>query len=1565
MIMTTNSLDIITRITVEIHKDNDSKEKLGSGVLYTNRKLSGLVYVLTAKHCLSGLTEQEKVSLRIYNPEKNIYEYHTPVKQQFLLHPVDDAGIVVFNQREFATSNIPSVYVIDKTVGFDEAVTKGFPMASLDQTSEQGESSLVTLHMRYLQEVTSERAFQLSTADDYNEDTIKGMSGAGIFIETCEELYVNGIFTRFTDEERGKVIYSQRLTSFNELLEKEYKRKMPLAFLGHHGLVQKTFKKNVEESVANLGPRYCKKVNVKTGTAKYFDCVAKTPEYYNRLCREIDVWLTEKSYRTRKDSSRIGDFESHLKAIRNDFTTALRGLDISVEAAIDFTSLMRRVDDLQNELADIRHHIYSDYSLLGKKDEQFKKEFEADESRLREISSDLYSFTENFKDLKIDLANNPYLIIKGEAGCGKSHLMGDVAGKRIEDGLPTLLFLGTDFTEGTYENTITSKIGFLGTYQEFLSSFNQIGIQVGSRALLMIDALNEGPQALLWKDRLPGFIKSLKDYPAIGLVVSVRDTYFDDVIPDGVESDLKVTIIEHKGFKGLEYEAVKQFCLAYELNLPNVPILTPEFCNPLFLKIICDTLEASGEKDFPKGFNGISALFNQYFKELDKKFAKKKDEYKYRDVVSAAVKLLAFPVFEAEYNYLRKQDADTILQHHFPACPNLLADLIDNNVLLKTKSQFSDDNVDCIVFSYQRISDFIIAHEIVKKYQNWETFAESINTDKALREVIIEAQWSFKGILESFAILVPEMFGHEITDIAKFIPKDKIKRNYFQCLEFLSEALIDSLAWRSIESINKDAIRKFLNSKKSRVNNDAWWYKLVELSVIPNHPFNADYFHALMMRGTMPQRDGTFQYFFNGCAGYDDERCANPMRRLIDWAWSEDISVKADSESTRLAAITLCWLLSSTYIKHRDEATKALVNLLSEQVNVLIDTMRLFERVDDMYISERMYAVAYGVALRTSSRDGLTKLARYVYETIFKHNNPPKDVLLRDYARNIVEYAKYKVGLNAVDMKKVRPPYSSILPIWPTDEELEQYHIDYDAPDFKERKGWEQNQIWESVKGGLADFWNKLAEPHIERFSPISIAEEKEYDKAVRLFKGDMRKLINVFSDKKAYGIIHPQTISEKKTLQDTIYETIENGINQMMTGEQSKAMNQVIIPFKVKTLSLRNHHYGQFPTEGVRNWLVKRAYDLGFDVNLHGNYDRFAKDWTFRYPDKRIDRIGKKYQWIAFHEIMGILADNYKYKDDYANIGSGGYELFHGTWQSFLRNINPSMIARVLSDDSKVADDSREEEEQKWFNEEQFNNWEFSGSGELWASMTKDLPDPVSFIQKMDDDGVEWLTLNNSRSWDEPKEIGKKKHEYKLLKHDVYLAADAILVKQQDKEKAIHSLAGKILWDGVELPTDDFQSLVNREKYWSPAYKDVYRDRQGWSDSIDGLDVPYIYSCEQACGHIEDDRSGTISKYSIPCRLLFEGMGMEYGSHDGQYLDKEGNLVALSYGYDQILVKKEPLLRFLEQNGLTILWIVRGEKRVYTSGGIGCQCVYAPCGVYYLDDNENPEGVLNSYKRV
>lgn len=213
-----------------------------------------------------------------------------------------------------------------------------------------------------------------------------------------------------------------------------------------------------------------------------------------------------------------------------------------------------------------------------------------------------------------------------------------------------------------------------------------------------------------------------------------------------------------------------------------------------------------------------------------------------------------------------------------------------------------------------------------------------------------------------------------------------------------------------------------------------------------------------------------------------------------------------------------------------------------------------------------------------------------------------------------------------------------------------------------------------------------------------------------------------------------------------------------MLSKEQLEAIHSIMIPYKIKQMELSRSYFKRFPAEGVRNWLVKRAYELGYDSELHGQYDHMAKEWTFRHSDNRIDRVGKKYQWIAFHEVMGILADNFKYEDRYANNGQGGYEIFHGPWQAFLRNINPSMIYRATSDNSYSDDDQSRTKPAEWYDEESFDNWNYPDTDMEWASMTKDLPDPRSLIQKIDDNGTEWLTLNNSRSWDEPKCIGKEK---------------------------------------------------------------------------------------------------------------------------------------------------------------------------------------------------------------
>ena len=85
-----------------------------------------------------------------------------------------------------------------------------------------------------------------------------------------------------------------------------------------------------------------------------------------------------------------------------------------------------------------------------------------------------------------------------------------------------------------------------------------------------------------------------------------------------------------------------------------------------------------------------------------------------------------------------------------------------------------------------------------------------------------------------------------------------------------------------------------------------------------------------------------------------------------------------------------------------------LICLLKERTDVLLDILRLFENVNDPYIFERLYAVAYGCAVRIKENQQLTDLGNYVYETIFKDKEEIyPHILLRDYARGVIEYASY------------------------------------------------------------------------------------------------------------------------------------------------------------------------------------------------------------------------------------------------------------------------------------------------------------------------------------------------------------------------------------------------------------------------------------------------------------------------------------------------------------------------------------------------------------------------------
>jgi len=124
------------------------------------------------------------------------------------------------------------------------------------------------------------------------------------------------------------------------------------------------------------------------------------------------------------------------------------------------------------------------------------------------------------------------------------------------------------------------------------------------------DALNETNPVSFWQTHLKEIYEEIKRYPNIALVISIRSGFEDEILT----KELKEEFIQekHTGFAFKGWEAVTKFFNAYSLPLPEVPLLMPEFQNPLFLLLLCKALKKRRSNRAYKGHEGFTYIF-EYF----------------------------------------------------------------------------------------------------------------------------------------------------------------------------------------------------------------------------------------------------------------------------------------------------------------------------------------------------------------------------------------------------------------------------------------------------------------------------------------------------------------------------------------------------------------------------------------------------------------------------------------------------------------------------------------------------------------------------------------------------------------------------------------------------------------------------------------------------------------------------------------------------------------------------------------------------------------------------------------
>lgn len=871
-------------------------------------------------------------------------------------------------------------------------------------------------------------------------------------------------------------------------LEKHAGRK--LFWFSQEDFSDKWFESHVETSIRNLGNRYTPELNVELEIAKNFDAISKNDAFRENVKEYFHKFLLS----VKKTSSGLRDYsvtdETNIKQINDSIRNIELAFSLSQKKEliqIDINSLEKDIEIIEKILSKSYEYVHA-----NQKDNEGNESASYIKHKINESLKVINEFSNFIQSKILKLANYPMLVLTGQAGTGKSHLLADVASNRIKEKKSCLLLLGQHFTsdESPWTQILRNLLRLNCNENEFLGALSAKAEAQGERLLFFIDAINEGRGKYSWPNHVNGFISEFSKYPWIGLVLSVRSSYEKLLIPDDLISQYGIARIEHLGFDGLEYRASSFFFSQYCIEQPSIPLLHPEFSNPLFLKLFCEGLKRSGLTKIPKGYGGISTIVNFFIKSIDDKLSKPSafDYPSDRNVISKIIDELIKCKLENTLSFIPYEEAFSIADQALSKFSNkrrFLDALISEGILSKNIFWIKDDEYEeGVYFAYERFEDHLTTSYMLE--QNLEgTTLETLFRKNGKLYRYIDDSYISQGILESLSIQIPERTGKELYELL-----EEKQEGYINVIE----SFINSLIWRKPETI-KENTKEYVNNYVLRNEHtfDLFFQMVYTVSTDPDHPYNADRLHHYLMKFSMSDRDEFWTTYL-----HDQYYQETAIFRLIDWARFEEDKSYLSNTSRLLAAKALAWLFTSTNIILRDSATEALIDLLENNISTIAELLLAFKSINDPYVLERIFAASYGAVLRSSKLEELKNLSEYIVETIFAEKEVYPNVLVRDYARNIVEYAQYKECIFLEDMTIVRPPYKSFCPSsFPNNEEIDAYKYDYNSDKFKDHY-WGQNAILKSMvteygRGicGYGDFGRYIFESAVdswEDFDPNDLS---------------------------------------------------------------------------------------------------------------------------------------------------------------------------------------------------------------------------------------------------------------------------------------------------------------------------------------------------------------------------------------------------------------------------------------------------------------------------------------------
>jgi hypothetical protein len=1313
------------------------------------------------------------------------------------------------------------------------------------------------------------------------------------------------------------------------------------------------FSKRIDEAVANVGPRYTPDLNVELPIAKVLDGAGTTAESIRRLQSIlVEVHKSYKRCRTPKShdfAKGLSDSvdESIISLLKFASDTNIEGWGtVDWERLMELASIGRQstnllIDELEKDAEDAKAILNAERKISEPPRENHSYEI----STLRRLLRDLYEVGKFAESLEAQLWNNPFLLIVGGAGSGKTHLLCDVAKRRIAAKRPTILLLGQHFKDEEPWTQIARHLDFSGTRDELLGALEAAAGSVKSRALIFIDALNEGEGKLLWVKYLAGILTVLGRYPGIGLVVSVRQSYETLVIPPGLTGSRLLRVV-HEGFADTYHEAAQAFFKYYGIMQSSVPILDPEFNNPLFLKTFCLALKNKGLHSIPAGLQGIRSILLFFIESVQDKLSKPSclNFDPGSPLVHSALERLSNAMAESGRTWVPKEHAKKIIDSLLPGREydrTLFKHLIEEHLISEDRYWDEVGEWDIgIRFTYERFADHLVIESLIRQFVDRDNPSKSFSSDSPLGRLVKDERECYlnQGLVDALAIQLPEVLGVELPDMAPHVAAHSP----------VAQAFLQSLIWRKPDAVT-DRTTAYINEHLLPSQRRAYDFfdTILTVSSNPTHLYNADFIHKNLIAMSMPGRDALWSVYLH--RRYFEH---SSLSRIVEWAWNSDDKTHISDDAIRLAGIALTWCLTSSNRFLRDRATKALVSLLESRMGTLRIILKTFQSVNDLHVAERLFAVAYGCAMRCSNLSEVTLLATETYDLVFRAGRPPAHVLLRDYARGVIEVALRRGAKLTIDVSKVRPPYRSPWPKSVPSEKALEMHGQW--TDKMKDEEWARVHLYSSIMRE-GDFARYVIDPNIGKFTsqrltdPEIIHPRKREEVFERSLSGPQKKAYAIYKKlvehrglkiiiskigddlKDETGLTSKEAPGEKNAALQAKIGKAKGVVRKLLARGIRDEFDRFIVPYLLR---------GQFDLKPdtfdlklAKRFILDRVLKMGWTVERFGEFDRNVDQYRGGGREaKKAERIGKKYQWIALYELLARVTDNYRMKSER---WSNELEPYQGSWQLYGRDIDPSCVLKATGTERWWSSGLA------WWMPQPYEKWETPKEAGKWLSRTKDLPSIKSLLQVMSPaDKSNWLVLNSYCSWEQPRPAEEERYEMPTRR--IWFKFRAFLVKKADRKSVMdwgkqHDFRGERFVD-----VNGLTSVFLGELFDSPAFdfhNNSYYDREGWTrgfrsglpTTILGLSDHYLWEISDHGYDCSLDDSISIN---LPCKWLVDALKLEPWGGEGVYRDKTGRTIAYdpsvkSPGRGSLLFRADAAFELLDSRGYSIIWLVIGEKDI------------------------------------